>query len=198
MISLVREGILLAKYIRQAAKCRQEYHRCFEWSDAVSYYLPWRKTMTADGHCLEHEIPWLTFPSIRQLSSLLTSEMRVFEYGSGGSTLFFANRVAEVISVEHDEAWYARLMPHLEKQNTVNFTVYHIPPRDDPTYYEKEPSDPDGYVSSLERYKGLSFHEYASKIECYPDNYFDVVVIDGRARPSCFKHAIQKVSRQEC
>jgi hypothetical protein len=41
----------------------------------------------------------------------------------------------------------------------------------------------------------MSFYDYATKIESYPDDYFDVVVVDGRARPSCFKHAVRKVKR---
>ncbi len=35
--------------------------------------------------------------------------MRVFEYGSGNSTLFFAARTSQVTSVEHDPRWIREL-----------------------------------------------------------------------------------------
>ena len=54
-------------------------------------------------------------------------------------------------------------------------------------------SNPDYYASSCKEFNGKSFLEYAISIEDYPDNYFDMVLIDGRARPSCIKHSINKV-----
>ena len=37
------------------------------------------------------------------------SEKRVFEYGSGYSTLFWASRAKEVVSVEHNRGWYEKI-----------------------------------------------------------------------------------------
>jgi hypothetical protein len=51
-------------------------------------------------------IPWYTYPAIDFLSQLDLRGWRVFEYGSGNSSKFFAGRVGEVISVEHDPQWY--------------------------------------------------------------------------------------------
>ncbi|MGI8806345.1 MAG: class I SAM-dependent methyltransferase [Acidimicrobiales bacterium] len=50
-------------------------------------------------------LPWYTYPCRAFLESRLTPSMRVFEYGSGMSTLWYAERVAEVVSVEHDPEW---------------------------------------------------------------------------------------------
>ena len=30
-------------------------------------------------------------------------------------------------------------------------------------------------------------------IDQYPDEYFDIILIDGRARPSCFQYSFQKL-----
>jgi predicted O-methyltransferase YrrM len=46
--------------------------------------------------------------------------MRVFEYGSGGSTLFFGERAKVLVSVEHDREWYKVLKQHLEKRGLRN------------------------------------------------------------------------------
>ena len=50
-------------------------------------------------------IPWYTYSFIHFLEPRLPKNLRVFEYGSGNSTLWFAERVREVIAVEHDKDW---------------------------------------------------------------------------------------------
>ena len=61
-------------------------------------------------------LPWFTYPAIEYLQQLDLSHARVFEYGSGQSTLFWAREAAEVVSVEDNETWYAdirhQLPPH--------------------------------------------------------------------------------------
>jgi len=54
-------------------------------------------------------LPWLHPEVTRYLESLLHPEDRVYEHGSGGSTLWLASRVWFVISIESDPAWYERL-----------------------------------------------------------------------------------------
>lgn len=54
-------------------------------------------------------VPWLTYPAIEFLASRVRPEWRVFEYGAGASTRWWAKRVAEVISVEHDRDWFERV-----------------------------------------------------------------------------------------
>jgi protein-L-isoaspartate O-methyltransferase len=50
-------------------------------------------------------VPWLVFPAIDHLEPLISGR-RVFEFGSGMSTLWFAKRCREVISVESDTHWH--------------------------------------------------------------------------------------------
>lgn len=50
-------------------------------------------------------IPWYVYPMIDFLAARLSDSLRVFEYGSGNSTLWYAARVGEVVAVEHDAAW---------------------------------------------------------------------------------------------
>ncbi len=51
-------------------------------------------------------IPWFSYPFIDFLTPRLSKEITVFEFGSGNSTLFFAERVKKVISIEHNKDWY--------------------------------------------------------------------------------------------
>lgn len=53
-------------------------------------------------------IPWITYPAIHFLNGRVRPEMRVFEFGSGASTLWWARRVRSVTSCEHDLAWFER------------------------------------------------------------------------------------------
>lgn len=48
------------------------------------------------------------------LLGALTEGATVFEFGSGGSTLFLAQRAARVVSVEHDADWCAAVAKGLE------------------------------------------------------------------------------------
>ena len=54
-------------------------------------------------------LPWYTYPAIEFLRQFDFSNSRVFEYGAGNSTLFWATRAAAVVSVEDEEGWYGRL-----------------------------------------------------------------------------------------
>ena len=64
-------------------------------------------------------LPWYTYPAIAFLEPRLSPTMRVFEFGSGQSTLWYAQRVAEVISCEHSCAWYE----HVAKRKPSNVTL---------------------------------------------------------------------------
>lgn len=54
---------------------------------------------------LGEPIPWLTYPFIHFIEPRIHNRLRVFEYGCGHSTIWFANRVGEIISVEHNKEW---------------------------------------------------------------------------------------------
>ena len=54
---------------------------------------------------LEQGIPWLSWPCIDYLRSAVTDRSRVFEWGGGGSTLFFLKLGCSVVTVESNAAW---------------------------------------------------------------------------------------------
>lgn len=54
-------------------------------------------------------IPWITYAAISFLENRLNKEISVFEYGTGASTLWWANRVKNVISIEHDKSWHTKM-----------------------------------------------------------------------------------------
>jgi hypothetical protein len=54
-------------------------------------------------------IPWYTYPATEYLSHLDFSVFSVFEYGSGNSTLWWAERAKSIVSVEDDKHWFQKI-----------------------------------------------------------------------------------------
>ncbi len=135
---------------------------------------------------------WVTFRALAFIESLLTPELTVFEYGSGGSTIFYSKRVRQVISVEHDASWFSRVKTALAEERVSNCDYCLILPQhtDKPN---GSPEDPEAYCSSDQHYADYSFYNYVTSIDSFPDQFFDLVSVDGRARPSCVSHAHRKV-----
>lgn len=65
-----------------------------------------RAAVDRDGN----PIPWITYPSIAFLEERIKWQMELFEYGSGNSTLWWARRVSRVVSCEHDQSWYEKIV----------------------------------------------------------------------------------------
>src|SRR5438874_5429887 len=55
---------------------------------AARFFRQWNRLRKSNGSALEAGIPWLAFEAIEWLDGYLEPQMRVFEWGSGGSTLF--------------------------------------------------------------------------------------------------------------
>ncbi len=130
-------------------------------------------------------VPWIPFLAIEFLEAILKPDMKVFEWGSGGSTVFFAQRVSRIVSIEHDREWYGKVGGSL---GAVGNAECHLIEPEYGTIAECK-SDVLAYFS--DSVPGTNFKAYASAIDDYAP--FDVVVIDGRARPSCVMHAHRKV-----
>ena len=58
-------------------------------------------------------LPWVTYSFIDFISERLNKDFSIFEFGSGNSTLFFAERVKNVTTVEHNADWYNKLKEKL-------------------------------------------------------------------------------------
>lgn len=104
-------------------------------------------------------IPWVTYSFIDFIKPRLHPELSIFEYGSGNSTLFYARHVQRVVSVEHDEAWYRKIV----KEKAANAEMIYCL------------LDTNG--------------EYAKKAASLGEK-FDIIIVDGRDRVNCCKHAL--------
>lgn len=137
---------------------------------------------------LDREMPWITFEALDYLRSLLQPSHIIFEYGCGGSTLFFTGRAASVNSVEHDPSWHAHVSNALVSRSRSNFTLQLAPP--EPDGEVQAPELPGSFGSN---HLPGTFRAYVTAIDGFPDGTFDLVFIDGRARPSCMARAMPKL-----
>jgi hypothetical protein len=146
------------------------------------------------GYLLNAPSPWITFSALDFISERLDKEMKVFEYGSGGSTLFWLKWDPVIISIEHDPVWFEAVRRRLKPENRIEYRLVE-PEKSEVEPGVNDPSDPYQYSSESDLYRGYSFQKYVSQIDQYPDDYFDLVFIDGRARPSCILHSVKKIKK---
>jgi hypothetical protein len=145
-----------------------------------------------EGWNLETPPPSITFEAIDRIAAHLRDGMRAFEYGSGGSTLFWLKWKAELVSIEHDRERFELVKNNLPVGAQVEYRL--VPPESfSEENLEKDPSQPDSYVSTDEASRGRTYRAYVTQIDAYPDDHFDVVIVAGRARCSCMWHAAPKV-----
>lgn len=161
----------------------------------LHYYPSWKAHLEQGRNPLEDRTPWIAFSAIDFLKTIVRKNMTVFEFGSGGSTMFWASRVQQIISVEHDLVWYQRMNAYLKDQKISNVEYLLAEPADDPEFVTKDYRNPNDCISSDSSYKGKNFENYVRSIDRFPDQSFDVIVVDGRARPSCIQHSLSKLRK---
>ena len=79
-------------------------------------------------------LPWLPKPTIEWLNEFLKEPKKIFEFGSGNSTIYLDGKTEKLVSVEHEQKWYEKTKPSLKKAE-----YFLIHPNDYPTYITKYP-----------------------------------------------------------
>ena len=85
---------------------------------SIQFAHSWRVSFLPGHNPLRDQMPWVTFKARTWLEAYLKPDMFVFEWGSGGSTLFIAKRANKLISVEHDMGWYDRVLAPSDMSRT--------------------------------------------------------------------------------
>ena len=159
-------------------------------------YKEWKNLFESKQFPLYFELPWITILSKNFLKKFLKkkdkNQTRIFEFGSGGSSLFFLKYATEVVTVEHDKDWFSLVEKTIRdrKIGGWNGNLFEPEKIGNNQLNRSEPLD---YYTDDENFKNYQFKRYASFIDNYPNNYFDVVLVDGRSRPSCLYHSFSKV-----
>lgn len=144
-----------------------------------------------DIEIIDTNFPWIPIKAKIWLDHNLTAKMIIFEYGSGMSTLYFSLKVKKITSIEHNKNWYKHIKDKLKEKQVNNCEYLLIEPEVINNKISKN-VDPK-YISELKDYKKYHFKKYVKSIDTYPDNYFDLIFIDGRVRITCIKNSIKKI-----
>lgn len=131
------------------------------------------------------DVPWWTYDAISHVDLWLQARprpIRVFEYGSGASTIWLSRRVEEVHSVEHHQEFGEMMAEELSTYGNVSLRI--VPP---------VASSSPLVGSQKEGHAGLDFTDYVDAIDALPGR-FDLIVIDGRAREACLRKAMPRLA----
>lgn len=108
--------------------------------------------------------PWLTAYMIELLDCWLGPGDIGLEFGSGRSTIWFANRIGRLTSVEHDAQWYENVRARLETQRLLERVDYRL--------------CQDGVRETADT-------SYVAVAREFTPNSLDFVLVDGRCRDHC-------------
>ena|SRR6266404_1134607 len=126
---------------------------------------------------VELELPWFSYAAIDFLEKYLRPETRVFEFGSGGSTLFFALRCKSVRGVEDDAHWCEIVSEKIARLGIKNVDLRHVP-------------------VAFTTEEAFAASEYLQAVR---QSTFNVIIVDGtewtaNIRPICFHAAEQQIA----
>ena len=155
------------------------------------YFKRWSYLVGKDP--LTEKQPWITFSAIDFIGKNIRSTDKVFEYGGGGSTVYFLNKVSELVTVEHDKEWFQMLKKKFDIIGSERWQGHLILPEQGVDTTNLDKSVPEDYYSEDPGFQDATFRAYSTFISHFEDEYFDWVLIDGRARTSCLFHAMPKV-----
>jgi hypothetical protein len=129
--------------------------------------------------CSHADFPLLTPKANSFLADNISHDAIGFEWGSGGSTIWFARRCRRLISIEHDADWFRFVSTRLQEMS-LNHVDFRLIPLD---HEESLPT-----VSSYEIPP-----RYVSQISEFPDSSFDFCMVDGHYRQACIRAALPKL-----
>lgn len=107
--------------------------------------------------------PWMSYGAIKFLDNHLTPDMVGLEWGSGGSTLWFAKRLRRLLSVEDNPAWHERVTQELRQAG----------------------------MSHAECRLAQADVSYVGAIDDFPS--VDLAVVDGSYRLACIQAALPRL-----
>jgi predicted O-methyltransferase YrrM len=117
--------------------------------------------------------PWLTREAVKLLTSMLRPCDRGVEFGSGRSTVWLAERVGLLTSVEHDAQWYSTVSRRIKDRKLTN-VEYKLVYQDQPPQRGEE-------------------SQYARTALAFPEKSIDFTLIDGLYRDSVTSLMIPKI-----
>lgn len=115
--------------------------------------------------------PWIAQGAVEFLNSRLNKDMKLFEWGSGRSTLWFSKRVNVVISIEYNSQWASKLAAMISDQKIENVDLRYVP------------LDHEHKAPTTRHYDQIP--QYVAEIFKCDRESFGAIVVDGHYRLTC-------------
>ena len=119
---------------------------------------------------------------------MIEPSWKVLEFGCGSSSLWWAQRVAQVVSVEHDEHWATKVRAGAPQNLTVVTWTMMAASNVDTHDWQRfcgiyqDTTTKNDVLDITHGLRSSAFVAYALELTKYPKGHFDVIVIDGMAR----------------
>ena len=129
---------------------------------------------------LHPDAPWLTAEATRRLEDWLLPTHVGIEWGSGRSTLWFAQRVKHLVSVEHHAGWHAAVAESLEKAglHNVDFRLHPCAPE---------------RIETPEWIAAMFASDYVRAVDAFGPKSIDFALVDGMYRSACALAVLPKL-----
>ena len=147
------------------------------WHCVLAYLSPARRKQ-AQFERENPDAPWFVPAAISKIESELRPEFVGFEWGCGRSTLWFAQRVCHITSIEGREEWGRKVLQGLTQKKLLHRVTLLV---------TKVTSEYEFSQEEVERYAGA--------INSFPDCSFDFIVVDGHFREACLSKVSKKLRR---
>jgi hypothetical protein len=148
-------------------------------------------------------LPWWVSSATDYVDTLIAGRrnLKVFEWGSGASSIWFSNLKADLISIEDHAEWCEKIKLILGD----NISLKYSPSCENHGQLSEEICKyVDGVSSNFfslgpegdnkHGFQTIGFEKYAAEILQYPNKCFDIILIDGKARVLCTLMAMNKIS----
>lgn len=153
---------------------RQKFLRFIKiWENEFNFSKTVEENICVDKN--NRPIPWYTYPAIEYLSQFDYASKKVFEFGCGNSTLFWAERAQKVVSTEDKAEWFQKWCDKFSDSDLEMPSHHSFSPKNLEIRYRPEPL----------LYENAVLEDQEK---------YDVIVIDGRHRANCAKKALEALS----
>lgn len=120
--------------------------------------------------------PWYTHPTLEWLDTLDLSQKRVYEYGIGDSSLWWAKRCFKLCAVESNLSWFEKVKNSIGDIALIECNQNYLKYND--KWEITNIDEQDLYINAINKYK----------------NKFDIIIIDGIDREDCVKPSLNKLN----
>lgn len=162
-------NLLFGKDLLHRSKTAYKVNR---WKNILLDKISSKRRKQRSFELANPDAPWFVPEAIQYLDGRLKETDVGFEWGSGRSTLWFAERIAHITSVEGRQEFYKEMLDRIAKSGYKNISLLL------------------SAVTSEYNFKKAEIISYVEKINSR-DIQYDLVVVDGHFRVECL-HGINK------